>query len=329
MKRDPLDAEWRPGADLRALRARAEMLAGLRRYFAEYGVLEVETPLACHAAGTDPAIATMQAHYRGPVYPDGTSLYLQSSPEFAMKRLLAAGSGPIFQVCKAFRDGEAGRLHNPEFTILEWYRPGWDLPRLIDETVAVVRQGLASHDLECRRNDYAALFASLLDVDVFSSDTKVLQTVALDHHVLGAEGMMLDRDGWLDLLFSHLIQPKLGGEQLCVVTDYPASQAALARLNPDGLTAARFELFYRGVELANGFHELTDPDEQAARFEADNCSRRAAGLVPVRVDRRLLAAMQHGLPDCAGVALGLDRLLMLRLGRDSLDEVLSFSLQRA
>ncbi len=326
--RDPLDSDWRPGTDLEALRARADMLADLRAHFAASGVLEVETPLACSAAGTDPALQPLSARYTGPIYPDGTSLYLQTSPEFAMKRLLAAGSGPIYQICKAFRDGEAGRLHNPEFTILEWYRPGWDLPALIDEVVAVARLALAQPQLAVRRHDYAALFAIHLDIDVFVSSAEQLRELALRHTILGAEHMDLDRDGWLDLLFSHLIQPQLGSDRLCVVSNYPASQAALARLNADGLTAARFELFHRGVELANGFHELTDADEQAARFEADNCARRSRGLPPVRIDRRLLGAMQQGLAACAGVAVGLDRLLMLRLGRNDIDEVLSFSLQR-
>ncbi|MDJ0739270.1 MAG: EF-P lysine aminoacylase EpmA [Gammaproteobacteria bacterium] len=328
MRDRALDSDWRPGADLAALRARATLLADLRRHFADGGVLEVETPLACATAGTDPALQPLTARYRGPVYPDGTTLYLQTSPEFAMKRLLAAGSGPIYQICKAFRDGEAGRLHNPEFTILEWYRPGCDLPTLIDEVADVARLALGMPDLAARHNDYAALFAQHLDIDVFAADPESLRGYAVARHILGAEGMELDRDGWLDLLFSHLIQPALGADRLCFVTDYPASQAALARLNADGQTAARFELFYRGVELANGFHELSDADEQAARFEADNCARRAAGRPPIKVDRRVLAALQHGLPDCAGVAVGLDRLLMLRLGCRDIDAVMSFSLQR-
>ena len=329
MARDPLDAEWRPGADIEALRARAAMLAALRGHFAATGALEVETPLACSTAGTDPALQPMKALYTGPIYPEGVSLYLQTSPEFAMKRLLAAGSGAIFQVCKAFRDAEAGRLHNPEFSILEWYRPGWDLAMLVEEVADVLRIGLDQPALECRHNDYAALFVTHLGIDVFASDVDDLRRQARVHNILGAEGMELGRDGWLDLLFSHLVQPVLGRGRLCVVTNYPASQASLARINADGRTAARFEVFYEGVELANGFHELVDADEQAARFEADNCARRAAGLAPVRIDRRLLGAMQHGVPECSGVAVGLDRLLMLRLGRRDIDEVLSFSLQRA
>ena len=302
------------------------MLAELRRYFADAGVLEVETPLVGSSSGTDPALQPMRAHYTGPVFPKGTDLYLQTSPEFGMKRLLAAGSGAIYQICKAFRDG--GRLHNPEFSILEWYRPGFELGHLMDEVGAVVRLGLNRADLESVRESYAGLFRSRLGVDVFESSVRQLRALAVEHHVLGAEGMELERDGWLDLLMSHLIQPDLGRGKLCFVTDYPASQAALARLNADGRTAARFELFFAGIELANGFHELIDADEQAQRFEADNCRRLTLGLSPVRVDRLLLGAMQHGLPDCSGVAVGLDRLLMLRLGENDIDRVLSFSLQR-
>jgi lysyl-tRNA synthetase class 2 len=323
-----MDTDWRPGAGLPALRARASMLAELRRHFAASGVLEVDTPLACSSAGTDPSLQPIVARYTGPVFAQGTDLYLQTSPEFAMKRLLAAGAGPIYQICKAFRDGEAGRLHNPEFSILEWYRPGCDIDQLMAEVAAVTRVALASADLASERWTYAGLFELALGIDVFDVSAEALQQLALSHHVLGAEGMQLDRDGWLDLLLSHLIQPTLGQQALCFVTDFPASQAALARLNADRRTAARFELFYRGIELANGFHELTDAEEQAARFEADNCRRRGRGLPPIRVDRRLLDALQHGLPDCAGVAIGLDRLLMLRLGAADLDSVLSFSLQR-
>lgn len=326
--RDPLDSDWRPGADLEALRARAALLADLRAHFADTGVLEVETPLACSASGTDPALDPLIVTYTGPVYPHGVALYLQTSPEFAMKRLLAAGSGPIFQICKAFRDGEAGRRHNPEFTMLEWYRPGIGLDELIDEVALVVRLGLQAPALPVERWKYADLFADRLTLDVYGATADQLRDYAVARHLLGAENMELERDGWLDLLFSHLLQPDLGAAGLCFVTDYPASQAALARLNADGRSAARFELFHRGLELANGFEELVDVDEQAARFEADNCYRRGHDRPPVKVDRRLLAALQHGLPGCAGVAIGLDRLLMLRLDRDDIDEVLSFSLQR-
>ena len=304
------------------------MLADIRDFFSTVGVLEVETPLACLAAGTDPAIDPLIARYTGPLYPQGVDLYLQTSPEFAMKRLLASGSGPIYQICKAFRDGEAGRLHNPEFSILEWYRPGYTVAEMMTEVAAVLRCALQRDGLETETQSYAGLFAAHLGIDVFVVDAESLRQVAVRHHLSGAEGLRLDRDGWLDLLMSHLIQPALGPDRLCFVTDYPASQAALARRNPDRLTAARFEAFLDGVELANGFDELTDAEEQAARFDAENSERRARGKRPVTVDRQLLAAMRTGLPDCCGVAVGLDRLLMLRQGLDDLDATMSFSLRR-
>ncbi len=320
------NGRWRPGASRPALLARAALLADLRSYFAGAGVLEVETPLAC--SGADPALDTLSAIYHGPLFPDGRELYLQTSPEFAMKRLLAAGSGPIYQVCKAFRDGEAGRLHNPEFSILEWYRPGFDVPQLIDEVATLVRLALAAPVLPAERRSYAAVFREHLDIDVLEDSEATLRELALSQGIQGCEEMALGRDGWLDLLLSHLIQPELGRHGLCFVTDYPASQAALARLNPDGRTAARFELFLQGVELANGYLELLDLEEQVIRFEAENNRRRSQGRPGVPIDLSFLGALQHGLPECAGVALGLDRLLMLRLGVDDIDQVLSFSLQR-
>ena len=305
------------------------MLAELRAYFAAQAVLEVETPLVCRSGGTDPQIEPLTTRFDGPGFADGVELYLQTSPEFAMKRLLAAGSGPVYQICKAFRDGEAGRLHNPEFTLLEWYRPGFDLVRLMDEVAAVLRLALDVAALPVEHLRYAEAFEKELAIDVFAVTVSELQSFAVERDLIGAARFELDKDAWLDLLMSHLIQPRLGRDTLCFVTDYPASQAALARLNADGLTAARFEVFHRGVELANGYHELVDAGEQAARFEADNCARKSKGQRPVVVDRQLLAAMDAGLPDCAGVAVGLDRVLMLRLGLDDIDKVLSFSLNRA
>jgi lysyl-tRNA synthetase class 2 len=304
------------------------MLAGLRAYFAARRVLEVETPLACRATGTDPHLQALVARYTGPGAPDGLELYLQTSPEFAMKRLLADGCGPIYQICKAFRDGEAGRLHNPEFSMLEWYRPGYTLAQMIAEVAEVLSLAMGRPQLEYRVIAYADLFREALDVDVFEAAPEALRGVALEHHVLGAETLQLDRDGWLDLLLSHLLQPQLGHDTLAFLTGFPVSQAALARVQPDGRTAARFEAFYRGIELANGYHELGDADEQAARFEQDNCRRRSEHRAAVRVDPRLLAALQHGLPDCCGVAVGLDRALLLRLGRHDLDEVIGFSFER-
>jgi lysyl-tRNA synthetase class 2 len=319
---------WRPGCSLATLRARAGLLSAIRAYLSARGLLEVETPLASLASATDPALEPLSTRYAGPGFADGVTLYLQTSPEFAMKRLLAAGSGPIFQVCKAFRDGEAGRWHNPEFTLLEWYRPGGDLDALLDEVAGVARIGLHRPDVGIERVRYADLFATTLGIDALNATTAELAGVARAQGLVARRPQELSRDAWLDLLLSHLLQPALGDGSLCFVTDYPASQAALARLNPDGVTARRFELFHRGVELANGFDELTDPDEQARRFAADNAARQAQGQRPLAVDRRLVDALRHGMPPCVGVAVGLDRLLMLQLGLTDIDQALAFALPR-
>jgi lysyl-tRNA synthetase class 2 len=323
-------ADWRPTAGPAALQARAALLSAVRAFFAAAGVLEVETPLGAAAAATDPALQPLLTRYTGPGCPRGCTLYLQSSPEFAMKRLLAAGSGPIYQICKAFRDGEAGGRHNPEFTLLEWYRPGFDLPALMSEVAALVRHCLAVPQLAEQRISYRELFLQHLDLDPLDTDAAQLRAVATAR-IPGTAALQLpDRDAWLDLLLSTLIEPALGDGQLTFVYGYPASQAALARLDPaDPRVAARFELYYRGMELANGFHELSDPAEQRARFVADNAARRAAGCDELPIDERLLAALAHGLPDCAGVALGLDRLLMQQLGAERIEQVLAFPVDRA
>jgi lysyl-tRNA synthetase class 2 len=324
-----LRVDWRPGVDLAALQARAELLAAVRAFFAEAGVMEVETPLLAPAAGTDPAIEPLRSRFTGPGHADGLPLYLQTSPEYHMKRLLAAGSGPIYQIGKAFRDGEAGRRHNPEFTLLEWYRPGFDHHALMAEVAALVLRVLG-RDLPVVRRSYRSLFQARYGIDPLSADSASLQAVALAEAVPGADQLVLERDGWLDLLLTHGIEAGLGRDELTFVTDYPASQAVLARLNPDDpRTAARFELYVDGLELANGFWELADADEQRARFEADRAQRAALGLPDIALDERLLAALAAGLPNCAGVALGLDRLLMCRLGTGSLDQVIAFTIDRA
>jgi elongation factor P--(R)-beta-lysine ligase len=311
------------------LRARADLFASVRGFFAEREVLEVETPLLSSCFGTDPSIEPLRSRFTGPGYADGRNLYLQSSPEFFMKRLLAAGSGAIYQIAKAFRDGEAGRRHNPEFTMLEWYRPGWDAAQLTDEVAELVGRLLGRPELPVARYRYGDLFRDCLGIDVFDTTADALQSFASEQHLLGADHLQLDRDGWLNLLMSVLIEPDLGKDELAFVTDYPASQASLARLNPqDPRTAARFELYYRGMELANGFEELADADEQAARFEKENCRRYSGGQSPMPVDEALLGALEAGLPACSGVALGLDRVLMCALGVEDIDQVLAFSLAR-
>ena len=316
--------DWRPSASLDTLRQRADLLARIRRFFGTRDVLEVDTPLLCGSAVTDPALQPLLVERGSSVT---SPRYLQTSPEYAMKRLLAAGSGPVFQIARAFRDGEAGARHNPEFTLLEWYRPGFDQHQLMAEVAELVVDCLGERPLQTVR--YRDLFHQQLGIDPCRAPLVELEAVARDH--LDPGGLSGDRDLWLDLLMSHVIEPSLAGRGMVFVHDYPASQAALARIvEVDGVALGqRFELYVDGVELANGYCELTDADEQRARFEADNARRREHGLPEQPIDEHLLAAMAHGLPDCSGVALGIDRLLMLLAGVDDIRRVLPFDWTRA
>ncbi|OBS10445.1 EF-P lysine aminoacylase EpmA [Acidihalobacter prosperus] len=319
-------SDWEPSAEREALVQRARLLAAVRAYFAAHGALEVETPVLSAAATTDPMIESFA------VSDGGAARYLQTSPEFPMKRLLAAGSGDIYQICRVFRAGEQGRYHNPEFTLLEWYRLGWDDTRLADEVAALIgvvadALGVAS-SFEVARLTYAQAFDACLGLDPHRASTADLAATAAAAGV--RPDVPLPRDAWLDLLVGAVVAPAFPETRLTVLTDYPASQAALARVHAgDPPVAARFEVFAGALELANGFHELTDAAEQARRFDADVQARAGAGA-PVRPpDRRLIAALAAGLPDCAGVALGLDRLLMWLSGRERLADVIAFDWSRA
>jgi lysyl-tRNA synthetase class 2 len=324
---------WRPSASLEALQQRAQMLARVRQYFASHDVLEVETPLLASATIPDPNIPSFSLETtNGCSPPHKRHLYLNTSPEFAMKRLLAAGSGPIYQVCKAFRQGEQGSLHNPEFTLLEWYRPGYDHHRLMEEVadlVITLAKDYRSFKGE-ERITYGQCFQQYLGVDPYVTDVAHLQKVARDEGLGDIPGLTdTDRDGWLDLLMGHCIQPRLGKDQLTFVYDYPASQAALAQVTPGTPSVAeRFELFVDGVELANGFHELQDMEEQQRRFEINLMQRKTLGLKPVAIDHYFLDALTSGIPDCAGVALGLDRLQLALVGASRLEQVIAFPFNR-
>ncbi|PPE72965.1 EF-P lysine aminoacylase GenX [Solimonas fluminis] len=317
--------DWTPSADLPTLRARAALLAALRGFFAARGVLEVETPLLSSHATVDRHIDSFRTA-------DGR--WLQTSPEFAMKRLLCAGSGPIWQVCRVFRREESGRHHNPEFTMLEWYRPGFDHQALMGEVAELVVALAAALGRPLgdgmERLSYREAFRRHLGLDPFSAGIpQIRAALAATGHDAGDLGGD-DRDIWLDVAMSLAVGPRLGLEAPCFLYDFPASQAALARIRRDDPPVAeRFELFWRGTELANGFHELGDAAEQRRRFEAEQAWRREQGREVPPYDRNLVAALAAGLPDCAGVALGLDRLLMLLLGKDSLAEVLAFDSGRA
>jgi len=326
------DSAWRPTAPRQALELRARLLALTRTFFTRRGVLEVETPSLGHAPVPDLHLDSFAVTAAG-LPGNADSLWLQTSPEYAMKRLLAAGSGPIFQIAKAFRAGEAGRHHNPEFTLLEWYRPGFDHHALMDEMDAYLTATLDAVPAE--RVSYGEVFERELGLDPHRARAEELASRAADLEVDGPPD--LDRDGWLDRLLTERIAPELGRSRHgrrrpTFLYDFPMSQAALARIRRDPgrrPVGERFEVFVEGMELANGFHELTDAAEQRRRFEDELARRRAAGKPQVPLDERFLAALEAGLPDCAGVALGFDRLVLLAAGEDDLAAVTAFLFDRA
>ena len=312
--------QWLPSASPAGLAARADLLQALRRFFADRGVMEVETPLLSEGTVPDPGIDVFTL----PAGRDKPNRYLQTSPESAMKRLLAAGSGDIFQICKAFRQGEAGRHHNPEFTLLEWYRVGWDHAALMREVAELLRAVLNLNGWQVW--PYRALFVELLGVDPLNKQTSLTTLTDLAQSRIGSVPEGLDRDAVLDLLVSHCIEPGISAWGVVFITDFPPSQAAMARSVSvdDADVAARFECYVHGQELANGYWEQVDADALSAQLQAENTRRRQRGLPERPIDERLLAAHRHGLPNCAGVALGVDRLLAVKLGAESLEEVISF-----
>jgi len=308
-----------------ALRLRARLYARVRGFFAERDVLEIETPILSAAGNTDPNIESFTTRFSGHVDAGAPLRWLRTSSEFPQKRLLAAGIGDCYELGRVFRNGEAGRRHNPEFTMLEWYRVGWDHLRLIDETVELVRAALAlvGKSAEVQKYTYRELFRTALNLDPFAASDAELQAALGDVQIDAHE---LWRDDWLDLLLTHRIQPAFPAGRITVISDYPATQCALAKIRADDSPVAeRFELYVGVQELANGYHELTDAAEQRARFERDNTRRRQRGLIEVPIDARLLAALEQGMPDCAGVALGVERLLMAMLGTDDIRDVLAFA----
>ncbi|RUR10615.1 elongation factor P--(R)-beta-lysine ligase [Legionella septentrionalis] len=312
---------WQPSASLPSLRTRALILNKIRHFFNVRGYLEVETPVMAHFGITDVYLANIEAVFRGQRY------FLQTSPEYHMKRLLAAGSGPIYQLARVFRDDELGRWHNPEFTLLEWYQLNIDHYQLMGEVEALLQEILACGPLQ--RLSYQHIFMQICDFDPFDTSLnelkKALTRFALTG-ILPAEET--DFDQYLFLLMSHVVEPALAKEATPVaVYNFPASQAALAQIK-NGM-AERFEVYFKGVELANGFHELTDKDAQEKRFLQDVRSRKARALPGSPPDEFLLQALEHGLPACSGVALGVDRLLAIALGHSSIADTLAFDFSRA
>lgn len=313
--------QWRPHASVDTLRARARLLAMARAFFAARDILEVETPLLGHAGAADAQLAQFTVDHP-------TRLYLQSSPEYAMKRLLIAGTGSIYQICKAFRRDECGTRHNPEFTLIEWYRVGWDHHRLIDEACTLISTLIGRPMATPMHRTYRETFATITGIDVFNDPLSALQDTAIRLHP-ACRGLCLDRDGWLDLLMTVAISPALPDDRLTVITDYPASQAALAHVDANGI-AERFEIYCGALELANGFHEATTAADYQTRFSTEARKRACRDLPAVNADQRLLAALaERHLPPCAGVALGFDRVVMVALGTHAINDVLSFAFTRA
>lgn len=320
---------WQPSASLDALRLRAALNARIRDFFARRDVLEVETPVLSMAGNTEPNIASFALEFSGRTDGAPRTRWLRTSPEYPLKRLLAAGVGDCYELGRVFRDGEAGGRHNPEFTMLEWYRVGWDHLRLIDETVALVRAALAlvGRDAAVEKIAYRDLYCRHLDLDCVTAPIDTLQA-AMGDVAIAPEG--LTRDDWLDLLMTHRIQPTFAVDHIHVIHDYPASQCALARIRPgDPPVAERFELYLGPLELANGYHELADATEQRSRFERDREVRSRRGVPLPPIDEHLLAALASGLPACAGVALGVDRLLMAMRDTARIGDVLAFAFDRA
>ena len=318
---------WLPSATRERLAQRAALLATVRQFFETRSVLEVETPMLVNAAVTDVNLRPVE------LVLGERRLFLQTSPEYAMKRLLAAGMGDVYQLCKVVRGDERSRVHNPEFTMLEWYRVGFEMTGLIQEVAAlldalVTRAGGTARAL--RQVSYREVFQTSLQVDPLEASTEDLAKIAAAHRLTGHNLTELGRDELLDFLMGAVIGPTLGRGEWLALTHYPASQAALAQLDPaDPRVALRFEIYADGIELANGFQELADANEQRARFMADNAARRTQGLPQMPIDEPLLAALEAGLPACSGVALGFDRAMMVAVGAKRIDEVISFTIEYA
>jgi elongation factor P--(R)-beta-lysine ligase len=319
---------WRPTASGGALRQRARALRATREFFFAREVLEVETPAMIHAPVSDVNLGSVRVQMAGSGS-DKDGLFLHTSPEYAMKRLLAAGSGDIYQICHVYRGAERGRQHNPEFTMLEWYRLGFSLEQLMGE-VADLTNHLLGAQLPVEFVSYRDAVLRHAGFDPLEADIRELQRAAQALGFDATHAAKAERDELLDLIVGAKVGPALGAATLTFLHGYPASQAALARLDPDDpRVALRFELYHHGLELANGYHELTNGAEQRARFAADQKIRAARGLPRFELDAHLLAALDAGLPDCAGVALGFDRVLMLALNAASIDEVIAFPTERA
>ena len=322
------DANWQPAATIPVLERRARMLRLARDFFAARSIIEVETPALTRSGVTDPHIASLETRLaaRG-----GQAWFLHTSPEYAMKRLLAAGAPDIFQICRVFRDREIGEMHQPEFTMVEWYRLGITLQDMFEETCAFIAEVRESPETPVDTFRYRDVFIAACQIDPHEAEADCLADCA-ERLIDGVTADLRRQIGtdpiaWQNLLMGHVVIPGLAPGRLSVIHHFPADQAALARLDPtDPDCAERFEVFLDGIELANGYRELTDVAEQRRRFAIDGERRRAAGLPAMEPDRALLAALESGLPDCSGVAIGFDRLVMSACGLERIDQAVSFAL---
>lgn len=326
MQHSSQEADWKPSASIQNLLKRAKIIAELRQFFTERGVLEVETPAMSEFSVTDVHLSTFNTQFLSPFASQAKTLHLITSPEYHMKRLLACGSGAIFQICRVFRNEESGKRHNPEFTMLEWYRPFFDMYRLINEVDDLLQQILDCEPAESF--SYQFVFQTYVGLDPLTASKSQLVAKAREH------GFPCDddeeRDTLLQFLFSEIVEANIGKDRPTAVYHFPATQAALAQISSeDHRVAERFEFYYKGLELANGFHELSDAQEQIRRFEQDNLQRQKMGLPPQQLDQRFLSALRAGIPNCSGVALGVDRLLMIAMNAEQIDEVMAFGVERA
>lgn len=318
--------EWKPTASIQNLIKRSQIMAEIRQFFKDRGVLEVETPALSEFSVTDVHLSTFSTQFLSPFASEAKTLHLMTSPEYHMKRLLAAGSGSIFQLCRVFRNEEAGKRHNPEFTMLEWYRPHFDMYRLINEVDDLLQQILDCEPAESY--SYQFVFQTYVGLDPLSATRAQLVEKARKHGFPCEDDE--NRDTLLQFLFSEIVEANIGKERPTAVYHFPSSQAALAQISSeDHRVAERFEVYYKGLELANGFHELSDAKEQMRRFEQDNVQRAQMGLPAQQLDTRFLAALKAGIPNCSGVALGVDRLMMIAMNAEKIDEVMAFGVESA
>lgn len=322
-----IDPSWQPSCSLELIELRAKLLHDIRCFFYAENVLEVETPSLCQAIGTDPYIDFFSISQLA------ETLYLQTSPEFAMKRLLAAHSGSIYQISKAFRRGESSHLHNPEFTLLEWYRVDYNLAQLMDDVERLLRQLLCKEQFPEKtvRVKYADIFKQYTGLNALFFDLTEYHHAAVRLGLPEAKNLCANDHGtWLNLLFSHFVQQHLGVAGLCMVYDYPACLPSLARLQIDNpQVVERVEIFIQGIELGNGYFELADMQQQQDRFEREILLRKQLKAEAVGLDQRFLSALKNGLPDCSGIAIGLDRLLMVLSQKNDITEVLAFPVKIA